>query len=266
MSLDSTTSLYDNIGQGYDTTRRADSYITSRLAQHLSIVNDGMYLDVACGTGNYTMTLASQGGRWHGIDQSGHMLQIAKQKSKTITWHQADVTAQPFSDGMFMGALCTLAIHHFGDLLKVFKEIYRVIAHGRIVIFTATPEQMYGYWLNEYFPHAMAKSIEQMPALDRVQKNLIEAGFQLILVEPYEIQMDLQDFFLYSGKFSPEIYLSESVRRGISTFTSLANAEEIKAGCKRLSADISSCRIADVMETYKHDKGDYLFVVAGKGA
>ena len=256
--------LYDDIGRHYDATRRADPTIADRLAHHLDAIDGGMYLDVACGTGNYTAALATRSGRWYGIDQSRRMLHSAGRKSDLVAWCQGDVAAQPFRGAVFSGAICTLALHHFGALASVFSEVYRVITAGPFVVFTATPEQTRGYWLNEYFPEAMERSIAGMPPLDRVQDALSEAGFQLSCTEPYEVQPDLQDLFLYSGKHRPEIYLSESVRRGISTFSVLADPSEISAGCAQLRADIASGRIAAVMDGYRHGNGDYLFVVARK--
>jgi ubiquinone/menaquinone biosynthesis C-methylase UbiE len=191
MIMDGPPHLYDNIGVGYDTTRLADPYITDCLAHHLAIANNETYLDVACGTGNYTAALASRGGEWHGIDQSRHMIEAARQKTDAVAWYRADATGLPFGDRLFSGALCTCAIHHFDALEPVFKEVYRVLAQGRLVIFTTTREQMRGYWLNEYFPNAMKKSIEQMPDIDEVQEALTRAGFQIAYTEPYEIQPDL---------------------------------------------------------------------------
>lgn len=56
-----TTALYDQIGVGYDATRRADGYIVDRLANLLKLRSGASYLDVACGTGNYTLALAARG-------------------------------------------------------------------------------------------------------------------------------------------------------------------------------------------------------------
>ena len=254
--------LYDQIGIGYDSTRRADPYIVGRLLHHLQAEKTGTYLDVACGTGNYTIALANAGLVMHGLDQSARMIATAQQKNYQITWHIGSAEALPFPDGTFSGAICTLAIHHFPDLLPAFRETFRVLARGRIVLFTATPEQMRGYWLNEYFPTAMAKSIAQMPSLNTVMRNLRSAGFSAIRAEPYVVRHDLQDLFLYSGKHRPEIYLDSGVRAGISTITALADAREVEQGCKRLASDIRSGRIADVTAAYRHDQGDYLFVVA----
>jgi hypothetical protein len=108
--------------------------------------------------------------------------------------------ALPFSGPVFSGAMCILSIHHFAELLPVFQEAYRVLDRGRFAILTATPVQMQSYWLNEYFPDAMLKSIEYMPAQDLVTGALAQAGFTSIDTEGFDIGDDLQDFFLYSGK------------------------------------------------------------------
>ena len=62
--------LYDQIADGYDTTRRADPTIVRRLAAYLALAPGRRYLDVGCGTGNYTAALAALGGVWHGVDSS----------------------------------------------------------------------------------------------------------------------------------------------------------------------------------------------------
>ena len=122
--------LYDNIGIGYDATRRPDPYIASRLAHHLRLRSGSPYLDIACGTGNYTAALAERGGNWHGLELSGQMVRTARNKGPGIAWFMGDAAALPFQDGSFAGALCTLAIHHFSALTPIFSEVYRVLARG----------------------------------------------------------------------------------------------------------------------------------------
>ena len=256
--------LYDRIGGGYDVTRRPDPVIAGRLSHHLELESSGDYLDIACGTGNYTSNLAAVAGGWTGIELSSKMMGEARGKSSQVRWCLGAAQALPFSGGVFSGAMCTLAIHHFDDLLPVFQEAHRVLNNGKFVILTATPEQMQGYWLNEYFPDAMLKSIEQMPALELVTGALTQAGFTSVETEGFDIRDDLQDFFLYSGKHRPEMYLDEGVRRGISTFASLADPGEVASGCLRLGEDIQSGRINEVIAAYENVEGDYMFVVATK--
>ena len=259
------TPVYDRIGAGYDRTRRADSYIVERIAGHLPLQENGMYLDVACGTGNYTGALADLGGNWLGIDVSNRMLRRARSKARTVRLALAQGENLPFANGIFSGAVCTLALHHFDRLEPVFSEIHRALNRGRLVIFTSDPEQMRGYWLNEYFPQAMLRSIEQMPSIDRVKESLLEAGFTAIQTEAYAIRQDLQDLFLYSGKHRPYLYLDEGFRQNISTFSGLASTDEVREGCARLSQDIESGRISQVIDQYRNQRGDYLFVIADKG-
>ncbi|MEH1943143.1 MAG: methyltransferase domain-containing protein [Nostoc sp.] len=256
--------VYEQIGKGYDLTRRADPNIVAQLAKHLKVKLDSSYLDVGCGTGNYTLALAKHGGIWHGVDQSKQMIDAATNKSNAIAWQLAEAEALPYADGSFSGVLCTLAIHHFAALNQAFREIYRVLAAGRFVLFTATPEQMSKYWLVEYFPEAIHKSAEQMPSLEKVKYALNEVGFSSVDIEPYSISENLQDLFLYSGKHRPEIYLNENIRSGISTFALLASADEIATGCQKLAADINTGRIAEIVKKYENNHGDYLFVIADK--
>ncbi|WP_193196103.1 class I SAM-dependent methyltransferase [Nostoc sp. MG11] len=73
--------VYEQIGKGYDLTRHADPEIAKQLADYLQLKSDCLYLDVACGTGNYTLALAKYDGVWHGVDQSKQMIDAAKNKS-----------------------------------------------------------------------------------------------------------------------------------------------------------------------------------------
>ena len=62
--------IYDEIGIDYDTSRKADPTILSTLIRLLGIENRKRYLDIACGTGNYTTEFANCGGEWFAFDQS----------------------------------------------------------------------------------------------------------------------------------------------------------------------------------------------------
>ena len=263
-------SAYDRIGLGYDATKRADPYIVQRLAHHLSLgKSDGesrKYLDLACGTGNYTTALSAMGDQWYGVDISSRMIANAKPKSRTVHWFQARAENLPFPDSVFSEAMCTLALHHFDELGPIFREVYRVLDRGKLVIFTAGRDQMRGYWLNEYFPESMRRSIDQMPDVRDVEDNLYRAGFSTIETETYDVRPDLQDLFLYSGKQRPQLYLEEGFRSGISTFSSLASPGEVAQGCVRLEQDLETGRIAEVVERYSNDSGDYLFILASKDA
>ena len=254
--------LYDRIGVGYDTTRRADPYIADRLADLLGVRPDGAYLDVACGTGNYTTALSGRGGRWCGLDRSATMLATARTKGAGVRWLQGDAARLPFPERAFGGVLCTLALHHMRDHHSVFAEVRRVLAGGPFVIFTSDPDLMRGYWLNRYFPEMMRRAIDQMPPIGLVEQTLRAAGFARVDAEPYAVRPDLADLFLFAGKHRPAIYLDPRVRAGISSFANLAVREELEAGLARLAQDIDSGAIDAIIRESETGRGEYLFVRA----
>jgi SAM-dependent methyltransferase len=257
--------LYDKIGGDYDRTRGADPYIAKRIISHLGAASDMKCLDIACGTGNYAIALRRSGVDICGMDQSERMVALARRKDSSVPWFVGNVKALPFPNESFSGVTCVLAIHHFDDLQLAFKEVARVISNGIFVIFTSTSEQMRGYWLNEYFPEAMKKSIEQMPSKMKIMNAMKHVGFESIEIESYEIRDDLEDLFLYCGKNHPEFYLDSLIRMGISTFAVLANSREVEKGCALLATDIGSGRIHEVMRSYKKQSdGDYMFVIGQK--
>ncbi len=266
MPSEARSTTYDIIGSGYDSTRRADARVVARLVHHLAPEAGGRYLDLACGTGNYTVALAEHGLDIVGVDASTVMLEAARAKAPALDWRLARAEALPFADASFDGALCTVAIHHFDDLRSAFAEAGRVLRAGCFVVFTATPEQMQGYWLNRYFPQAIVRSMADMPALEAIEDALRAAGFGAVASEPFDVPDDLADLFLYAAKHRPALYLDVSVRAGISTFARrLCDPEELAHGLAALEADIASGAIDEIIASFAHDRGDYLFVIADKG-
>lgn len=259
-----TEAVYDRIGKTYDQTRKADPAISKKIINHLSPTKTGQYLDVGCGSGNYTQMIAENGYRICGVDISEEMLAKARNKSRHIEWILGDARSLPFQDNQFDGATCTLATHHIKDIEKSFQEVFRVLKKGRFVIFTSFPEQMETWWLNRYFPNMMRVATGMMHSYDRVLAALKVAGFKDIRTEKLFISNDLQDWFLQAGKYRPQIYLDPVVRSGISTFALEDSQEEIISGCNKLQIDISSGEINRVIESHESDLGDYVFVVCQK--
>ncbi len=256
---------YDKIGIGYNETRKADSYLTARFLYHLDPVKDHLYLDIGCGTGNYTNALSSSGFNFIGIDPSRKMLEKALLRNDAIEWKLGTAECTGLSNESVSGIIASLTIHHWNNLNKAFIELYRVLKpNSTIVIFTSTPKQMKGYWLNHYFPKMMNHSIEQMPFYNNVEFALKTAGFSVSKTEKYFIKPDLEDKFLYAGKHNPELYFNAAIRRGISSFSSLSNKEEVANGLLKTKQDVQSGQIKNVMDSYENDQGDYLFIIANK--
>lgn len=257
--------IYNKIGIGYDTTRKADPEIIRRLYNHLQLGVGSSVVDIGCGTGNYTIALKQMGLAMTGVDISSTMIDSGRTKAPEISWVKSDASILPLEDATFNGAVSTLVIHHYEELESPFKETFRVLETGRrYVIFTSSPKQMQNYWLVKYFPKAMEASRVQMPTVETVTGALKNVGFSIVGTETFMVQPNLQDFFLYSGKYKPEMYLDPNVRKGSSTFSSLAHEEEVREGCQRLSHDIDSGKIYGTLTEYSSIDGDYMFIVAQK--
>ena len=256
---------YDRIGKAYNTTRCADTYLSQRQLHHLKPEHTGLYLDIGCGTGNYTNEFQKKGYRFIGVDPSQRMLDEAKSKNENVDWQLGKAEVIDLNDNFIDGIIASLTLHHWDSLQDGFHELYRVLKpNGRFVIFTSTQQQMKGYWLNHYFPKMLQASIVQMPKRIEIIEALKKSGFKEISTERYSIKPDLEDKFLYCGKNNPNIYFDDSIRNGISSFSDLANSEEVQNGLVKLKKDINSGYIETVQKNYSNNLGDYLFLVTQK--
>ncbi len=259
------TEKYDKISGHYNKTRKADRLIVGRLFDHLNCKPGGTYLDIGCGTGNYSIALSGFGIDLIGVDPSPEMLRQARVGNKKVEWKTGRAEEIPLEDMSVDGCFAVLTIHHWKDLDRAFREINRVIRQGsRFVIFTSSAVQMRGYWLNRYFPAMIRASCQQMPEPDLVNQYLTGNGFSVLETEKYFVLEDVADFFLYSGKHNPAIYLDPVIRRGISSFSLSSAANEIKSGLIQLAADIESGKIDTIIKDYENDSGDYLFLITEK--
>ncbi len=256
---------YDDIGINYNETRSADPYIAERLLKNLNPKTNGLYLDIGCGTGNYTNELQKKGFNFIGIDPSKKMLEKAKHKNQHIDWKLGQAENIPLASESIDGIVGSLTIHHWDNLEKSFTELYRVLKpNSNMVVFTSTPKQMKGYWLNHYFPKMLEDSMLQMPSFETVENAMINSGFSKIETERYHIKPNLKDLFLYCGKQNPKLYLNLDIRRGISSFSALANKNEVDKGLKQLEKDIDDSSINSIIKSYDNNLGDYLFIIGKK--
>lgn len=256
---------YDTIGKGYNYTRKADRYLTERLYQNLRPVPEGLYLDIGCGTGNYTTSLQQRGLRFIGMDPSSQMLRQARELIPESDWRTGTADNTRLENNSMDGIIATLTIHHWPDPEAGFREMNRILKPGgTLVIFSSTPQQMRGYWLNHYFPKMMQDSMNQMPSLEEVTTALEKAGFLAEDVEKYFVKPDLEDLFLYSGRHNPGLYLKPEVRKGISSFSSLSSLKETENGLKKLEEGIATGKITEIIKSYENNLGDYLFICGRK--
>lgn len=257
--------VYNKIGKGYNTTRKADPYITDRLYNLLEPAKNGTYLDIGCGTGNYTVKLAKRGLQLIGVDPSEIMLSEAMAKNSSVKWVAGYAENIPLNDQSVDGAIATLTIHHWADPEKAFQELARVLKpNATMVVFTFTPGQEEGYWFNHFFPQMMKKGMQKSMPFKRIEETARAAGLAIVQTEKYFVHEGLEDLFGYSGKHDPERYFDPAIIKGISYFSLYATEEEVQNGLQLLRQSIDTGEFDNIKRRYENDLGDYLFIVLRK--
>lgn len=253
-------------GNAYDLTRKADNYIVDRIVHHLSPKDDGIYLDLGCGTGNYTIALHKRGYKVVGLDPSEPMLSQAHEKCDgSVFWIHNFAETAPFLKPIYDGIFSVNAVHHFDDLYIAFNQVHRILRIGcKFVVFVPTHEQIGNYWLNHYFPETMKSWNKHKPSFSDIRLALEETGFSNIEHEIYHVNEKLCDFFASCCKHDPKRYLDEGFRNGMSTFFHNPNDSDIQKGCELLRKDIDTNAVKEVIDSYESNKGDCSFIICQK--
>jgi demethylmenaquinone methyltransferase/2-methoxy-6-polyprenyl-1,4-benzoquinol methylase len=136
--------MFDRIAGIYDLL---NSVMTVGLHHHwraraadLAAVGPGSrVLDVATGTGDLAIELASRGCEVVGSDFSEGMLDRARAKAPELRWEQADALALPYGDDEFDAATVGFGARNFSDLDRGLSEMARVVRPGgRVVVLEIT--------------------------------------------------------------------------------------------------------------------------------
>ena len=127
--------MFDRIAGPYDLM---NSVMTAGLhhrwrerAADLARVGPGSRaLDVATGTGDLAIELASRGADVVGSDFSEGMLDVARRKAPGLTWEQGNALALPYPDASFDAATVGFGARNFSDLPQGLREMARVVRPG----------------------------------------------------------------------------------------------------------------------------------------
>lgn len=163
--------MFDGIAPDYDRLNHLMSLGVDRswrrraLKEILSPGTEQRILDIACGTGDFSLEIARRmdaGGHVTGVDLSEGMLAVMREKvaeeglSERISCLQGDAEALPFPDGGFEVATIAFGIRNFEHREAALREILRVLRPGgRLVILElSVPEnKLLRGCYNLYFKH-----------------------------------------------------------------------------------------------------------------
>jgi SAM-dependent methyltransferase len=123
------------------------------------------------------------------------MLSVAKEKlkTKTIEWQEIDAQELPFADNSIDLVVCCFGYMFVPDKLKAYKEAYRVLRPGGMLLFTSWDKleenyvsHVYRTIAKKYLPDPLPESYSlpfSMSDATEIERVLQKAGFSKILVE-----------------------------------------------------------------------------------
>ena len=206
--------LFDNIAPDYDKlnhilSMNIDKGWRRKAVKELLDTQEPLnILDVACGTGDFTIEIAQKapaGSKVTGIDLSEGMMKIGREKIKAAEVDaqmvQGDCEELPYSDNTFHRISVGFGVRNFEHLETGLKQMYRVLnENGKLVVLElSVPSnpvirwcyKLYflkilptiGGWISgdrgayEYLP----ASVLRFPAPDKFMQMLHQAGFSKVM-------------------------------------------------------------------------------------
>ena len=137
-------SMFDRIAGVYDLMNQVMTvglhHQWRRRAADLAEIGPGSkVLDVATGTGDLAVELASRGAQVVGSDFSEEMLLQARSKAPAIAFEWANALELPYEDDRFDAATVGFGARNFSDLSRGVGEMARVVRPGgKVVILEIT--------------------------------------------------------------------------------------------------------------------------------
>lgn len=154
-------------------------------------------LDVATGTGDLAIELASRGAQVIGSDFSEEMLVRAREKQPAITWEWANAMELPYEDDRFDAATVGFGARNFSDLAQGVREMARVVRPGGkvVILEITTPTKpplstFFRAWFDTIVPalgkvagdseayEYLPSSVKRFPAPDGLAAVMDQAGLR----------------------------------------------------------------------------------------
>ena len=134
---------YEHIGEAYSGNRKyiiteSDSIFANEISKH---TGDGIFLDLGCGDGCFTVPCATNKTRIIAGDISNNMLSILQEKAKhnnvnldNITLCRMNALEIPLEDESVDTVVANSVLHLISNPEKVVREIYRVLKQSGVFI------------------------------------------------------------------------------------------------------------------------------------
>ena len=116
----------------YNSIASVQRIIAKQAIKNLPIALQGKALDIGCGTGIHTQTLASKGAAATGVDIAEGMLAQARKMYSDPIFVEGSAVDLPFSDSQFSTVFSSMALQWVSDTGIVANEIARVLEKSGI--------------------------------------------------------------------------------------------------------------------------------------
>uniref|UniRef100_UPI00257FD468 methyltransferase domain-containing protein n=1 Tax=Alteromonas sp. AO-Serp TaxID=2804349 RepID=UPI00257FD468 len=114
----------------YNSIASVQRIIAKQAIKNLPIALQGKALDIGCGTGIHTQTLANKGAAATGVDIAEGMLAQARKMYSDPIFVEGSAVDLPFSDSQFSTVFSSMALQWVSDTGLVANEIARVLKNG----------------------------------------------------------------------------------------------------------------------------------------
>ena len=199
--------MFDSIASKYDRMNHGMSLgidiqwrrrFVRRLAGRLS--PGALVLDMACGTGDLTKSMARRGWQVTGLDISAEMMEIGKEKCAGLepkpTFVLGSAEAIPFPDATFDAVTIAFGLRNFDHRAQCLQEIRRVLKPGgtlAVLEFAVPRNPLWRTLYLFYFKHSMrlmgkavgspdaynylVDSVLAFPRYESITAEFLAAGF-----------------------------------------------------------------------------------------
>lgn len=219
---------FDKIADSYAKYREIHPGVLKSLLTRID--RDSKVLEIGCGTGNYIIALKflKDCQAW-GIDISEEMLSIARKRAMNINFKMQDATKLDFLNEFFDFVFSINVIHHIKDHKRYYKEAYRVLKYGGVIVTVTDSEWILRNRrpLTLYFPETLEVDLKRFPPIERLKSIMRDVGFNNIKEEMTEYYYYLTDIGAYREKSFSSLNLisEEAFRKGIEKME-----EDLKKG------------------------------------
>jgi demethylmenaquinone methyltransferase / 2-methoxy-6-polyprenyl-1,4-benzoquinol methylase len=188
--------VFAQIAKRYDLMNSVLSFYQHKLwrrftMKKLALEPGDRALDVACGTGDWTLALAKavgSSGHVTGLDFTQEMLDVAQEKLDKRGWTddyvdliRGDAMQLPFTDNQYRVATIGFALRNVSDIKQVLSEMNRVVQPGGWVVSlelskpeSATFRKLYYFYFYHILPKIGALAVGKKAPYSWLPESLID--------------------------------------------------------------------------------------------